>query len=68
MAKKKFLNENGEQIWPITRADCIYTEDGEKLLSEDYVSKKYVDNIVANATPEIITDEDINAIITDIDN
>lgn len=47
MAKKKFLNENGEQIWPITRADCVYTEDGEKLLSEDYASKKYVDDAIA---------------------
>ena len=47
MAKKKFLNENEEQIWPITRADCVYTEDGKKLLSEDYASKKYVDDAVA---------------------
>ena len=47
MAKKKFLNENEEQIWPITRADCVYTEDGKKLLSEDYASKKYVDDAIS---------------------
>lgn len=34
MAKKKFLNENNEQIWPITRIDCIYTMDGSKLLPD----------------------------------
>ena len=47
MAKKKFLNENEEQIWPITRADCVYTEDGKKILSEDYASKKYVDDAIS---------------------
>ena len=31
-------------------------------------TKKYVDDVVANATPAIITEEDINAIIADIDN
>lgn len=31
-------------------------------------TKKYVDDAVANATPAIITDEDINNIIADIDN
>ena len=39
MAKKKFLQENGIQVWPITRSDCIYTVDGTKLLTEDYSSK-----------------------------
>ena len=34
MAKKKFLNENNEQVWPITRIDCIYTIDGSKLLPD----------------------------------
>ena len=39
MAKKKFLQEDGIQVWPITRSDCIYTVDGTKLLTEDYSSK-----------------------------
>jgi hypothetical protein len=24
MAVKKILKENGKQVWPITRADCVY--------------------------------------------
>jgi hypothetical protein len=42
--------------------------DGTPANDKDLTTKKYVDNIVANATPEIITEEDINAIIADIDN
>lgn len=34
MAKKKFLKENDEQVWPITRIDCVYTMDGSKLLPD----------------------------------
>lgn len=56
MAKKKFLNENEEQIWPITRADCVYTEDGKKLLSEDYASKKYVDDSLSNHNHTLLYD------------
>lgn len=33
MAVKKFLQENGKQVWPITRADCVYNVAGDKLLS-----------------------------------
>lgn len=44
MAKKKFLQENNHQIWPITRADCIYTMNGDKLLSDDYVSEEEIDS------------------------
>ena len=33
MAVKKFLNENGKQVWPITRADCVYNVEGTKLLN-----------------------------------
>ena len=33
MAVKKFLNENGKQVWPITRADCVYNLKGDKLLT-----------------------------------
>ena len=33
MAVKKFLNENGKQVWPITRADCVYNVAGDDLLS-----------------------------------
>lgn len=42
--------------------------DGTPTNDNDLVTKKYVDNVVANATPAIITEEDINAIIADIDN
>lgn len=41
MAVKKFLQENGKQVWPITRADCVYNVAGDKLLS------KVVDDEVA---------------------
>ena len=37
-------------------------------LADKYATKGYVDEAVANATPAIITEEDINAIIADIDN
>ena len=37
MAKKKILQENGTQIWPITRADCIYTIAGDQLLSDSMI-------------------------------
>ena len=33
MAFKKFLKENGKQVWPITRADCVYNVAGDDLLS-----------------------------------
>ena len=33
MAIKKFLMEGQKQVWPITRADCVYTVAGDKLLS-----------------------------------
>ena len=46
MAVKKFLTNDGKQVWPITRADCIYTVAGDKLLSDDYASKDYIDNEV----------------------
>ena len=46
MAVKKFLTENDKQVWPITRADCIYTVMGDKLLSDDYASKDYIDNAI----------------------
>ena len=58
MAKKKFLNENGAQIWPITRADCIYTEDGKNLLSEDYASKKHVNDEITKLRDEMIVLEE----------
>ena len=56
MAKKKFLQENGNQVWPISRADCIYTEDGTKLLSEDYATKE-------EAT---MTEEELDTILNDV--
>ena len=56
MAKKRFLQENGNQVWPISRADCIYTEDGTKLLSEDYATKE-------EAT---ISEDELDAILNDV--
>ena len=56
MAKKKFLQENGNQIWPISRADCIYTEDGTKLLSEDYATKE-------EAT---MSEEELNTVLNNV--
>ena len=53
MAVKKFLTENDKQVWPITRADCIYTVMGDKLLSDDYASKDYIDNEIAKLRDEI---------------
>ena len=34
VAKKKFLQENGEQVWHITRTECVYNQDGNSLLTE----------------------------------
>lgn len=59
MAKKKFLQENGDQIWPITRADCVYTEDGKKLLSEHYASKEYLEG-------NYITDEELQEVLDEL--
>lgn len=55
MAKKKFLQENGTQVWPITRVDCIYTTDGKNLLSEQYASKDYVTEKVTIGKEELDT-------------
>lgn len=52
MAKKRVLKEDNEQIWPISRVDCIYGIDGETLLSEDYASKR-----------DIATDEEVNDVL-----
>ena len=59
MAVKKFLTEDDKQVWPITRADCIYTVMGDKLLSDDYASKDYIDNEITKLRDEmIVLDED----------
>ena len=58
MAVKKFLTENDKQVWPITRADCIYTVSGDKLLSEDYASKNYIDNEITKLRDEMIVLEE----------
>ena len=42
--------------------------NGTPTNDNDLTTKKYVDNAMANATPTIITEEDINAIIAEIDN
>lgn len=46
MAKKKFLMEKDIQIWPITRADCVYHISGNELLST------VVDRIATNLINE----------------
>ncbi len=46
MAKKKFLIENDVQVWPITRADCVYHVSGNELLST------VVDKIAADLLAE----------------
>ena len=58
MAVKKFLTENDKQVWPITRADCIYTVMGDKLLSDDYASKDYIDNEIAKLRDEMVVLEE----------
>ncbi len=46
MAKKRFLIENDTQVWPITRADCVYHVSGNELLST------VVDKIAADLLAE----------------
>lgn len=41
MAKKKILQDNEGQIWPITVADCVYLTDGSKTV------KKYIDDALS---------------------
>ena len=58
MAKKKFLQENGTQVWPITRVDCIYTEDGKNLLSDIYADRDYLEsNCMTNEETQQILNE-----------
>ena len=47
MAKKRFLIENDTQVWPITRADCVYHVSGNELLST--VVDKIAANLIAEA-------------------
>lgn len=47
MAKKKFLIENDVQVWPITRADCVYHTSGNELLSS------VVDGIIEDLLAEV---------------
>ena len=58
MAVKKFLTENDKQVWPITRADCIYTVMGDKLLSDDYASKDYIDSEITKLRDEMVVLEE----------
>ena len=58
MAVKKFLTEDDKQVWPITRADCIYTVMGDKLLSDDYASKEYIDNEITKLRDEMVVLEE----------
>lgn len=48
-----------------------YVDNAVENVSVDltgYATEDYVDNAVENVTPATITEEDINAIIADIDN
>lgn len=47
MAKKKFLIENNVQVWPVTRADCVYHISGNELLST--VVDKIAADLIAEA-------------------
>ena len=54
MAIKKFLMEGQKQVWPITRADCVYTVAGDKLLNvaieEQHAAlQKAIDDEIARA-------------------
>lgn len=55
-------------IFSINKTTGAITSTGTPTADNHLVTKKYVDNAIANATPAIITEEDINAIIADIDN
>lgn len=59
MAKKKFLQENNSQIWPITRIDCVYTKDGNKLLKDDVLTKEDIDAIY-------LSDAELNEVLSDL--
>lgn len=59
MANKKFLVDNGNQIWPITRIDCIYTTKGNKLLKDDVLTKEDIDAIY-------LSDAELNEVLTDL--
>ena len=47
MSKKKFLIENNVQVWPVTRADCVYHISGNELLST--VVDKIAADLIAEA-------------------
>ena len=61
MASKKILKDNGTQIWPITRDDCVYTSSGEKI-GDIYATNAYVNNVIEN----LITEEDLNTLLDSI--
>ena len=60
MAVKKFLNENGKQVWPITRADCVYNVAGDKLLSnvvdDEVQARKDADEDLQDAIDQEVQD------------
>ena len=54
MAIKKFLMEGQKQVCPITRADCVYTVAGDKLLNvvieeQHNAMQKAIDDEIARA-------------------
>ena len=61
MANKKILKENGTQIWPITRDDCVYTSSGEKI-GDVFATNSYVNNVIEN----LISENELNTILDDI--
>ena len=64
MAIKKFLMENGKQVWPITRADCIYNVAGDELLSN--VVDKIAADLLAEAARAKAEEERLAGLIADM--
>lgn len=57
MAKKKFLKENDEQVWPITRSDCVYSIDGQATIN----------SMIENINYEVLLGFNKNEIVFDSD-
>ena len=66
MAKKKFLIENNVQVWPVTRADCVYHVSGNELLST--VVDKIATDLIAEANRAKAAEEALANRVTAIEN
>jgi len=69
MANKKILKENGNQIWPITRADCVYV-DGYNNSTLDTVLEQEINEVntkIESKMPiEPMTEEELNNIFLSV--